>query len=318
MSLNVHFFTILLLATLLVFGISSSALAQQSEEKSASEQNKVVTTSDSKKESNTNNINNGSPKFTMPSPLIDQQKKDIQHYMPAHQVTPILAGPDDYLTLITKYTSANSKGVAILLPDWQQGATNPKAINYLAKTLPDHGWTTIAIQPDNKPSNYPSKALTIEKQREENKTTLDAYQNKLSIMLSAVMEKAKTFPGTVLIISQGNHSALLVDLFDQEKNLPANGLIMLSGFRGANNALKQSVNERFAQQLSMSEYPVLDLFLKYDHPLTMEGAKQRNALAQQEMKVYYRQRQLNNSAAGYYPEKELLRQINSWLKSIGW
>jgi hypothetical protein len=47
-------------------------------------------------------------------------------------------------------------------------------------------------------------------------------------------------------------------------------------------------------------------------------AAQRKSLAKQEMKVYYRQRQLNNTITGYYPEKELLSQVKSWLKAIGW
>ena len=90
-----------------------------------------------------------------------------------------MAGPDDYLTLVKRYTSANSKGVAILLPEWQQGATNPKAINFLRNALPAQGWSTIAIQPSNKPNNYPSTAITVAEQKKENelKTTFLAKQS---------------------------------------------------------------------------------------------------------------------------------------------
>ncbi|PKG85299.1 DUF3530 domain-containing protein [Colwellia sp. 75C3] len=253
-----------------------------------------------------------------PIALTKQHKDDLKHYLTGEQVKPLLAGPDDYLTLVKRYTSANSKGVAILLPEWQQGATNPKAINYLRNILPSKGWSTIAIQPSNKPENYPSKAITVEEQKKENQLALDDYKNKLSTMLNAVMNTAKEYPGIVLVIAQGNNAALLVDLYSQEDSQRPNALIMLSSYRQSNHALINSVNEDFARQLAFTELPVLDLYLKHDNPLVLAKAAQRKSFAKQEMKVYFRQRQLNNNITGYYPEEELLSQINSWLKAIGW
>jgi hypothetical protein len=259
-----------------------------------------------------------SPTLKKPIELVKQYKEDLKHYLTDEQVKPLLAGPDDYLTLVKKYTSANSKGVAILLPEWQQGATNPKAINYLRNALPAKGWSTIAIQPSNKPDNYPSTAITVMEQKEENQLTLKAYKSKLSSMLNAVMNTAKEYPGIVLVIAQGNNAALLVDLYSQEGSQRPNALIMLSSYRQSNHELINSVNEEFARQLAFTELPVLDLYLTHDNPVVLAKAAQRKSFAKQEMKVYFRQRQLNNTVTGYYPEKELLNQINSWLKAIGW
>lgn len=253
-----------------------------------------------------------------PIALTKQHKEDLKHYLAGEQVKPLLAGPDDYLTLVKRYTSANSKGVVILLPEWQQGATNPKAINYLRNALPAKGWSTIAVQPNNKPENYPSSALTLDEQKKENKLSIDAYKNKLATMLNALMNTAKEYPGIVLVISQGNNAALLVDIYSQEGSILPNALILLSSYRQTNHGLTNSVNEEFARQLAFTELPVLDLYLKYDNPLVLAKAAQRKSFAKQEMKVYYRQRQLNNTVTGYYPEEELLSQINSWLKAIGW
>ncbi|PKI13114.1 DUF3530 family protein [Colwellia sp. 12G3] len=261
---------------------------------------------------------NKTPSQQKPIALTKQHKEDLKHYLTAEQVKPLLAGPDDYLMLVKRYTSANSKGVAILLPEWQQGATNPKAINYLRNILPSNGWSTIAIQPSNKPENYPSTAITVEEQQKENQLTLDDYKNKLSTMLNAVMNTAKEYPGIVLVIAQGNNAALLVDLYSQEGSQRPNALIMLSSYRQSNHTLINSVNENFARQLASTELPVLDLYLKHDNLIVLDKAPQRKSFAKQEMKVYFRQRQLNNSVTGYYPEEELLSQINSWLKAIGW
>jgi len=280
---------------------------------SFAEEKKADTPSEnSKQQANTTNL------VKKPISLTKQYKDDLQHYVAAEQLKPLLAGPDDYLTLVKKYTSPNSKGVAILLPEWQQGATNPKAINYLRNALPAKGWSTIAIQPNNKPENYPSTAITVAEQEEENQLALDDYKKKLNTMMNAVMNTAREYPGIVLVIAQGNNAALLIDLYSQPGSQRPNALILLSSYRQSNHAFIDSVNESFARQLAATELPVLDLYLTLDNPLVLVKAAQKKSFAKQEMKVYFRQRQLNNTVTGYYPEAELLSQINSWLKAIGW
>jgi len=258
-----------------------------------------------------------------PISIAQQYKDDLTHYLPNKNVKPLLAGADDYITLIAENTTVNDKGVAILLPDWQQGATNPKAINFLRNQLPQHGWTTISIQPMDKPKSYPSSAIRIDTQQEENQRIIDDYKIKLAIMLNAVLDKAKNYPGILMIIAQGNNGALLVDLLSQKNGQPSisqapNALILLSSYMLTNQPLIDEANTRFAKRLAASEYPVLDLYLKKDNHIALYKAKERLLLSKQEMKAYYRQRQLNNSAMGYYPETELLTQVNSWLRSIGW
>jgi len=259
------------------------------------------------------------PKVVIPSPISveKQHKSDISHYFPNTKITPILAGPDDYLTLVKENTSVNNKGVAVLLPDWQQGAVNPKAINFLRTALSKQGWTTISIQPANKPNNFPSTALKVSEQQEANKTIIDEYKAKLAALINAVLTKSKDYPGIVVIIAQGNHGAMLVDIFDQQDATP-NALILLSSYLTSSTELIDETNTTFAETLAYSEYPVLDLYLKHDHPIVENKATQRLSKANQELKAYYRQRQINNTVTGYYPEQELLTQINSWLKSIGW
>lgn len=297
----------LLLTILLLTCFSFNLVAQESEQK---EINK------------TNNQAQKTKVIPPPVSIESQHKEDITHYFSTSNVTPILAGPNEYLTLINESTSVNNKGVAILLPDWQQGAVNPKAINFLRTALPKQGWTTISIQPANKPSNFPSKALKISEQKKENKVIIDNCKNELSQLINAVLKKSKEYPGISLVIAQGNHGGLLVDIFDQQtinqSGETPNALILLSSYLLNSNELIGETNTAFAKTLANSEYPVLDLFLKYDNPIVLDKAAQRLVIAKQELKTYYRQRQINNSVTGYYPEQELLLQINSWLKSIGW
>lgn len=308
---NLLTYKLALLFLLLVLA-SFSVLAQQDEK--AEEPEKPAKASAEK-----------TKKTSIPAPIsiAKQYKSDIKHYLPTNKIMPLLAGPDDYTTLVAESTTANSKGVALLIPDWQQGATDPKAINFLRKKLPAHGWTTIAIQPLNIPENYPSKAIKTTELKEENKAIIDAYKMKFTALMNTLMTKANEYPGIVMIIAQGNNGAMLVELLNQESGQaaitkPPSALVLLSSYLLTNNVLIDEVNTSFAKKLSNSEYPVLDLYLKHDNPIVLDKVKQRLVFSKKEMKVYYRQRQLMNTAIGYFPEQELITQINSWLKSIGW
>lgn len=316
------------LLCLLLSCLSINAIAQQEEQAPSNEEimektNTSPVVEEKSESKNTDTPNSNEISIPPPISLTQQFKDDLAHYLPTNNVKPLSAGSDDYITLITENTSVNNKGIAILLPDWQQGATNPKAINFLRKNLPLHGWTTISIQPMNKPENYPSNAIEVDTQRQENQKIIDEYKVKLVTMLNAVINTANDYPGIIMIIAQGNHGAMIVDLLhqtDEQQRLTQepNALILLSSYVLTNKKLIDEANTNFAKKLASSEYPVLDLYLKKDNHIVLYKAKQRLLLSKKEMKVYYRQRQLNSSEMGYYPETELLTQVNSWLRSIGW
>lgn len=256
-----------------------------------------------------------------PVPLNQQYKADLTHYLPENQVKPMLVGSEEFITLITESRSANNKGVAILIPDWQQGATNPKAINFLRNRLPQQGWTTISVQPESMPANYPSTALEIAEQTTANQASLTNYKSLFSAMVNAVMNKASEYSGIVIIVAQGNNGAMLINSLGQNGNknsVAPNAIILLSSYVFTGEKLLTAENTAFAKALANSEIPVLDLYLQHDNAIVTNSAPQRLTYAKQAMKVYYRQQQLNNSATGFYPQQALLDQINRWLTVIGW
>ncbi|NQZ88882.1 MAG: DUF3530 family protein [Colwellia sp.] len=253
------------------------------------------------------------PEIFAPVDSLKQKEQDLTHYLKAEKVVPMLAGAKDFITIINENTSSNQKGVMILLPDWEMTATSSKALNYLQKMLPSQGWTTIAIQPPSRPIGYPSSALNFSQQVEENGKLLAQCQDNITAMMTAVMEKAKNYPGIFVVVSKGSHAVLLANLYSNGKLEPPSAMVMLSGYM---NTGAESLS--FAKTLATSEFPVLDLFLSRDHQLATTDASIRKAQATKEMKVYYRQTQLYNNQIGFYPEKKLLRSINGWLKSIGW
>ncbi len=246
-----------------------------------------------------------------PIDAVSQKEQDLNHYLTKDNISPMLAGANDFITLIHENTASNQKGVMILLPDWQMSATSSNALNYLRETLPNQGWTTITIQPPGKPDGYPSNALKLIQKNEENKKILDQYQDSLVLIMNAVMDKAKDYPGIFVVVSKGSHAALLGNLYSTGKLEAPSAMVMLSNYMLTDA-------QEYAEILAQSDVPVLDLYLSRDQQLAQDNAFLRKAQANKEMKAYYRQTRLYNSQVGYYPEKSLLIAINGWLKSIGW
>jgi len=266
-----------------------------------------------KVQSKTDDNNTPTLKINSPPNLQDQFKSDINHFINTKNLIPMLAGSDDFITLLNEETSGNPKGVAILLPNWQQPFVSSKAINYLSNTLPSKGWTTITIQSPKMPNNYPSRNRNLLESEQENKKTLDQYQEHLGVIIKKVLEKAMNYPGIFLVVAEGSNAALLVNLYEQKTDLQPDALVLLSPY-----LFTQTDNQEFANNLASIAVPVLDLHLRRDNKLVTINAPMRLSKSKKMLKVFYRQQKFNNVNSGAYPLSDLLKAINGWLKNIGW
>ncbi|MEW6990221.1 DUF3530 family protein [Colwelliaceae bacterium 6441] len=252
-------------------------------------------------------------KIIAPTNAFKNKESDLKHYLPEKIIHPLLVGPEDHITLINTNNTENNKGIMVLLPDWQQTAASPKALNALRKVLPDQGWTTISVLPPNKPLNYPSQMIDKKQREEENKTSLEEYQQKLAKILTAVTEKAKTFPGIIVVVAEGHNAALLFNIYQQELSELPTALVILSAHLNDDLA-----NLSSATSLSQLELPVLDLHLSADNYLVSKNIKLRKKLVNKELKSNFRQKKIYNIQTSYYPKDSLIKEINGWLKFIGW
>jgi len=310
-------FALLIIISSLTFGSANgyALLYQEKDKQSEGKAEEEKTTKESKEEpaSLKSTVNKTRPVISAPVDALTQKEQDLTHYLSAEKFTPMLAGAEDFITIINENTASNQKGVMILLPDWSMSATSSNALNYLQTTLPFQGWTTITIQPPVKPLNYPSRNSKLSLQVEENAKTLLEHQEYLTTMMTAVMEKAKDYPGIFVVVSQGSHAILLANLYSKGKLESPSAMVLLSGYMNS-----ELDSHSYAKTLARSEFPVLDIYLSREHQLAKRDALIRKSQATKEMKVYYRQSQLHNNQVSYYPEKSLLITINGWLKSIGW
>ncbi|GHF78442.1 DUF3530 family protein [Thalassotalea marina] len=248
-----------------------------------------------------------------PIPQTTLYQSDLKHYLPSDVIEQVMVGPDNHTSIIKPHLSANQKGVMILLPEWQQSAMSPQAVNFLQETLPEQGWVTIAVQPLAKPPNYPSTAISVTEQVEQNKQTIENYQQNLKGLLTAVMEKAQNYPGIIVFVTQG-HNAMFVGELLAAKEIPQpQALVLLSAQMSSTNAMEQS-----AEKLASLQLPVLDLYLRMDSPVAKQHAKIRQKHVYYLAKSQFRQKKLHNIYSGYYQGEPLIKEINGWLKSIGW
>ncbi len=301
---------IFLLILFLLFSVSSFAFPSATQEQASKDAPKNSTT---KQDQPAQDNQATKAKIRLPRDSEKQFNSDIKHYVKNADITPMLLGSDEFITLINEETTGTPKGVAILLSNWQQAATSPKAINFLRTNLPHQGWTTITIQSMTKPEHYPSVKDKTIAQNEENKETLTQYKNKLSKIIAKVMEKAANYPGLFLVVAEGSNAALLVDLYKTNANKQPDVLVILSG-----HLLTKTDNKNYVEALASINVPILNLYLKYDNKDVLALAPQSLSASKKQLKIYYRQQQLNNHVSGYYPHKPLLTAINGWLKHIGW
>jgi hypothetical protein len=251
--------------------------------------------------------------ISAPVDAFEQQQQDIKHYLAHEKIIPLLVGPDSYLTVINEHTTGINKGVMVLIPDWQQSIATPNVLNQLSNNMPQHGWTTITLHPPHKPQSYPSQAFTAQERSTEDIETLTNYEKKFADVMQALITKAKSYPGVIIVVAEGNHSAVLLNIYQQKLVAAPSALVMLSSYMPT-----LPENDKIAQQLALTDYPILDLYLQRDHRLVLASAKMRKDFAQRAMKIYYRQRQLSNQATGYYPKQTLTKAIISWLSAMGW
>lgn len=246
-----------------------------------------------------------------PADYFSQQQDDIKHYL--NQVTETLVGTQSYALLEQKSNTPINKGTVLLLPDWHDFIAPAQHLAYLAKTLPDMGYTTISIQPPAMPENYPSTAITEEERATQNKALLDDYLRQLQALMVNVMEKAQQQQGAILVATAGSNAGFLMSLY-QEAAIPVpQAFIMLSAYQ-----LTDQQDLAFAKAVSESELPTLDLYLKHDNMRVEPSVKMRQKESTRNLKVEYRQYKLNNFATGYYPQENTRKAIEGWLASMGW
>ncbi|OKY26106.1 MULTISPECIES: DUF3530 family protein [Thalassotalea] len=316
-----------LLPVIISFIVASSAISSRSFSQENQEQETQQNTSESTPEKASEKTTNKadaetvtneqqSPEkaeISLPKTLPEIYALDLKHYLPEGEYENIMVDDNEHVALVTTHDSELPKGIAILIPEWQQPATSPQAINELRKILPKQGWTTFSLQPLDKPENYPSNALDDAAKATENAEQLAQYQQQLAPLIAASIEKAKSFPGIIILIAQGQNAAQILSILQQPEFAKPNAYIMLSAYMPTTQETQIA-----AEHLTDLTLPILDVSLKADHFQVPRNVALRTKYVKQLAKSQYRQTTLFNFTTGYYDANALATQIKGWLTSLGW
>jgi hypothetical protein len=130
--------------------------------------------------------------------------------------------------------------------------------------------------------------------------------------VESAWQYAEQFPGYFIFICQGKSCAWLTSLFQQQKLMQPDALIMLSA-----HMPQQDLNDQFAQQLSETEFPVLELFKQIDNRWVSSSIQYRRKLARKHYKTDYRQRKLNSHIAFGNNNMRTVKEIYGFLTAVG-
>ena len=130
--------------------------------------------------------------------------------------------------------------------------------------------------------------------------------------MAAAWQLANEHPGFFLVICQGKSCNWLTELFLEQEELNPDALVMLSA-----HMPQSDLNDLFAEQLSKTEFPVLDLYQSSDNPWVLANVPWRRKLARKNYKTDYRQRQLYTGIDYYGQERRTIKEIYGFLTAVG-
>jgi len=142
--------------------------------------------------------------------------------------------------------------------------------------------------------------------------TSDEMEQKITKRMQAAWKLANEYPGFFLVICQGKSCNWLTNLFIEQQELKPDALVMLSAHMPQSN-----LNEQFAEQLSKTEFPVLDLYQSNDNPWVLANVPWRKKMARKNYKTDYRQRQLYSGIDYYGQERRTIKEIYGFLTAVG-
>ena len=142
--------------------------------------------------------------------------------------------------------------------------------------------------------------------------TSDDIEKQITERMTAAWELASQYPGFYLVICQGKSCNWLTNLFLKQQDLKPDAMIMLSAHMPQHN-----MNEQFAEQLSKTEFPVLDLYQSSDNPWVLNNVQWRRKMARKNYKTDYRQRRLFSGIDYYGQQTRTIKEIYGFLTAVG-
>ncbi|GAA5216134.1 DUF3530 family protein [Corallincola platygyrae] len=244
-------------------------------------------------------------------------------------------GDNAFQALKRDALTPQTKGVAILVPDWSVPPSQQQGVGYLSELMPNHGWVTIAITapPQLHNPNYTSpleKPEEIDTAREAptpahpiqadewlndeiREEQSEAYLTQIIARMDATVEESSKHPGFYLVIAQGSSAGWLTQLYEAKRLGPPDALINIGAYLP-----QHQMNIALAEAMAKTDIPVLDIYTRYDNRWVQDTVTLRPQLANKHFKLHYRQRELFGDVDMTRTDERLWKEIYGWLTYLGW
>ena len=258
---------------------------------------------------------------------VDQQllrDLDLRRELFSDEYTILPLAEQEMLVLIKDNTTAISRGVAILVTDSGIPLASKQGLSPLVKQLTGLGWVTVLVS--SPPSDLFQPAEEIMAPTSDtsapsargsvsplNQQVLDKHLQRLSLMMQAVLTKAKEYPGFVLVIAQGTSAASLTQLYTENKLTAPDALVVIDPYWP-----NRQLNNQLATFLASTPMPVLDIYSKQSNYWSQANIQARKVAAIKALKLHYRQREIIGVELFQQPATYLSKEIYGWLNHMGW
>lgn len=279
-------------------------------------------------------------KLKKPKSLEYFYQADVAHYFNPDEVKTLLAGDTEFNVLFQDDMTGRPRGVALLIPDWSQGASSSRGLDFLRTNLPNYGWVTLSMSvpdshlpvfdtgpvksPDadkdgsqeedaNTPAPKASQALVrVEPARFIDEQYMAQYELQMKMRMQALISEAENYQGYFIVIAQGSSAAVLASLYAKSELKEPEAMVLLSAFM-PDVKLTQKMNLDIAQ----NPIPTLDIYQTLGVSWAAKNIKLRKKLARKHFKVSYRAKELFGDISYHNQNHRLLRSIYGWLSSLG-
>jgi hypothetical protein len=238
----------------------------------------------------------------------------------------IKVAEQDMVIIINENVTAISRGVALLVTDNGAPISSQQGLAPLVKQLTGLGWVTMLVpspasdlfQPaenlaaDDATAEQPP-ATTKSSARQLNQQIFDEHLQRLTLIMQATLERAKEYPGFVLVIAQGTSAATLSQLYAEQKVTTPDAFVVISPYWP-----DRKFNNQLANFLANTPMPVLDIYSKWDNSWSQASVKARKTAAIRALKLQYRQREISGVELFQQPASNVSKEIYGWLSYMGW
>lgn len=279
---------------------------------------------------------------------------DLDNRFAENSIKKLLAGTEEFAVITREDFTGRTKGVAILLPDWNSSTSTSVDLANLRVQLNDYGWATMAASIPDKPSfqpvaipDLPQSNTPTDNTNEEESSDEDSPQSPPQSTASLPAPYAATERSTTLETQITDNIATTYrqllnlrvnSLYQEAENYPGFFIILTQGCTAASLmrlvAEQQieppeaiilisafcpdtEINEQLNIDIAQSNVPILELFRKTDPSWVTSSIPRRKKLAYKFFKSHYRQRELFSTHHSTKKQERLLKEVYGWLTKMG-